>query len=142
MTGVSKKQTDLETLYQEELKQFEDALTISEKMLAEADGLSIEQISEHVAFRESIIDTIKSIESDIRSWSRESGHVLKERYGKRIAPLAKKLVEIDSKIYKILQGKKLKLVQNYSKTASDSIYSRQKAIDQEKTSKIVDIRQK
>jgi hypothetical protein len=142
MKSGSGNHRDLETLYKKELEQFENALHVSEGLLHAANTMSIEEISEKVAERESIIETLKSIESDVRQLNTDTKQTVSEQYNKQIAKRAKKLVEIDSKIYKILQEKKLKLVQKYSQTASDSSYSRQKAIAQEKSSKIVDIRQK
>ena len=132
---------NLESVYKKEIEQFEHALQISEKILDTAATSTIDQISEQVGERENIIAEIKSLEADKKKQLIDTKNNRFDQYKNTISGLAEKLVEIDNQIFKRLQDKKIKLVQKYSRS-SDSSYSRNKVFEQEKTSKIVDIRQK
>jgi len=131
---------NLESVYKSEIEQFQHAVLLSEKILETADSISIDQISDKVGKREDIITKIKSLEAIKKKRTAEENNTRYDKYREKISELAGKLVEIDAKIYKKLQDKKIKLVQKYSSSA-DSNYSRTKVFEQEKTSKIVDIRQ-
>jgi len=131
---------NLESVYKSEIEQFQHAVLLSEKILETADSISIDQISDKVGKRENIITKIKSLEEIKKKRTVEANNTRYDKYREKISELAGKLVEIDAKIYKKLQDKKIKLVQKYSSSA-DSNYSRTKVFEQEKTSKIVDIRQ-
>lgn len=141
-TAVPSDQTALETVYLKELDQFEHALTLSESLLDEVKAASMDDIALKVAERQNVIDRIKTIETERKELQKTSDSKMLRQYREKIAGMANKLVEIDDKIYKILQDRKIKFVQKHSTAVSDSRYSKRSALDQQRTTKIVDIRQK
>ena len=111
MFQLFSKNEELQDLLKQEVEYFRSILQFSEKSLGQIETLSVNVLSEMLSYRQEWIDKIKKLEEKRKTLQEEHPDVETEGFLRKISQLASSLVEIDNQIYKNLQARKLKYIQ-------------------------------
>lgn len=118
--------SELHQVLEQELQSFNDVLQFSQKFVSEIESLPVDVLSNMINFRQKWVEQIHMFEEKRKTLQAMADDEQVKAYLKNISDMASKIVEIDKKIYKNLQKRKLKFIQNYSTTSSQArSFSRQ-----------------
>jgi len=112
--------SELHQVLKQELQSFNDVLQFSNKFVSEIESLPVDVLSNMINFRQKWVEQIQMLEKKRKTLQVKANDEQVKAYLKNISDLASKIVEIDKTIYKNLQKRKLKFVQNYSTTSSQA----------------------
>jgi len=134
---VNSNRNELENLLEEELECFRALLQFTEKSLSQIDKLPVNVLTEMLNYRQEWIDKIQDLEHKRKLIVNNYPDVNQEDYLEKISSVAGDLVEIDNQIYKNLEYRKMKYVQQISDNALNRNYIGKKSTN----SNILDITQ-
>lgn len=101
----------LEHILRTQLDYFNSVLTISEKVVKQVEQLPVKVLSEMVNYRKEWIEKIQELENQRKSIAEAAVNDVSKALMKDISHIASKLVQIDDKIYKNLEQRKLAVIQ-------------------------------
>jgi len=116
-----------------------NVLKISEKSLEQIDTVSINVLEELLTHRQQWINKIQKLEENRNSLSQDKNNYYSEM--EKISKIAKDLVEIDKKIYKALEIRKMKYLKELSNNSVNKNISAKHALNYKNDSNIIDITQ-
>lgn len=120
------KGSELYQILKQELQCFTDVWQFSHKFVSEIESLPVDVLSNMINFRQKWVEQIQMLEDKRKRLQVEANDQQSQVYLKNISDLASKIVEIDKTIYRNLQKRKLKIVQNYATTSSQArLFSKQ-----------------
>ncbi len=122
----TQKPKSLEHVLQTELDYFNSVLTISQKVAGQVEKLPVKVLSEMVDYRKEWIEKRKD-------FARSAVSDNSRKLMKQISNIAGQLVEIDDKIYKNLERRKLAYVEQSAAVAGKSDYARKAEIQVKNT---------
>lgn len=122
MFQVDSKKNELENLLRQELEYFQALLQFTEKSLSQIDSLSVNVLSEMLNYRQEWIDKIQDLEKKRKILIEKYPDIDQENYLKQISSIAGDLVEIDKQLYKNLEYRKMKYIQQISENAMSKNY--------------------
>lgn len=137
MFQTDSEKNELENLLEQELEYFKTLLQYTERSLSQVDSLSVSVLTEMLNYRQEWIDKIQLLEQKRKTIVSEHPLVDQENYLKQISLIAGDLVEIDKQIYKNLEYRKMKYIQEISNNAMGKNYIGRK----EQKSNFLDITQ-
>ena len=108
---------ELISVLEQEFEYFETLLQYTEKSLAQVDSLSVSVLTEMLKYRQEWIDKIQLLEQKRKNLVDKYPGVDQEVYLKKISSIAGDLVEVDRQIYKNLEYRKMKYIQQISYNA-------------------------
>ncbi len=122
MFQVDSEKNELESLLEQELNYFKTLLQYTEKSLSQVDSLSVTVLTEMLKYRQEWIDKIQLLEQKRKNLVDKYPRVDQENYLQQISSIAGDLVEIDKQIYKNLEFRKIKYIQQISDNAMGKNY--------------------
>ncbi len=123
----------LEHVLQTELDYFNSVLTISQKVAGQVEKLPVKVLSEMVDYRKEWIEKIQLLETQRKKFTPSDVSDDSRELMKQISQIAGQLVEIDDKIYKNLERRKLAYVEQSAAVAGKSDYARKAEIQVKNT---------
>ncbi len=105
---------DLSSILNQELDSFASVLQFSEKIIEQIDQLPISALSQMVEYRQRWIDQIRELEEHRKKIGDQAIDENDRLIIQNISKLARKLVEVDDRIYRQLQTRKLKFVKQHA----------------------------
>ncbi len=131
--------TDAGTILKQELDFFNSVLQFSKKFLEQVPSLPINVLSNMVNYRQEWIEQIKQLENQRKKLPKGKHSTQEKGYLKEISALAEQLVEVDKEIYRNLEQRKLKFVQEHSAMTAQGRYNLDQAKKQSKKHTRLDI---
>ena len=123
MFQVNSNKNELEDLLVQELECFRSLLQFTEKSLYQIDKIPVNVLSEMLNYRQEWIDKIQYLEQQRKYMVDKYPDVNQDDYLEQISDVAGDLVEIDKQIYKNLEFRKMKYIQEISDNAIGRNYS-------------------
>lgn len=137
MFQVDSDKNELENVLSQELDYFRTLLQFTEKSLSQVESLSVSVLSDMLKYRQEWIDKIQNLEEKRKALIKKYPQVKQDQYLKQISSIAGDLVEIDNQLYKNLEYRKLKYIQQISDNTMGRNYLSRKSTQ----SNILDITQ-
>ena len=126
-------ENSLEHVLQTELDYFNSVLTISQKVVRQVEKLPVKVLSEMVDYRKEWIEKIQELEVQRKAFGEGDISTDSRKLMKQISEIAGKLVDIDDKIYKNLEQRKLAYVEQSAAVAGKSDYAKKAEIQVKNT---------
>ncbi len=108
------RESDLKVILNQELDSFHSVLQFSEKIIEQIDTLPISALSQMVEYRQKWIDQIQKLEEYRKKMGDQAIGENERLVIRNISDLARKLVEVDDRIYQQLQSRKLKFIKQHA----------------------------
>ena len=135
----SNQKEDAGAILKQELEFFDSVLQFSKKFMEQVPSLPINVLSNMVNYRQEWIEQIKQLEDRRKRLPKRKQSAEEKKYLKEISSLAEQLVEIDKSIYRNLEQRKLKFVQEHSAMTAQGRYNLDQAKKQSKKKSRLDI---